>query len=82
MRDDLVLPRLRQTYDSLQARDMVASEAEVLISALIEELEDINDDVESTKRSQSTLIEDEGEDPEEILEAEVTDLLKWLLGAC
>ena len=47
-----------------------------------EELEDVNDDVESTKRSQSTLIEDEGEDPEGILEAEVTDLLKRLLGAC
>ena len=82
MRDDLVLSRLRQTYDSLQARDMVASEAEILISALIEELEDVNDDVESTKRSQSTLIEGEGEDPEGILEAEVTDLLKRLLGAC
>ena len=79
MRGELV-PRLQSTYDDLQARSAAAAEAEVAVSALIEELEDVNDAVESTKRSQRALVPTDDEDPEGILEAEVIDLLKNLLG--
>ncbi|KAH9855924.1 hypothetical protein C2E23DRAFT_874526 [Lenzites betulinus] len=74
-----LLPKLQQTYDVLRARSATTAESEAIVSALIEELEDINDTVESTKRA--TNVEDHGddEDPDTILELAVTDLLKNLL---
>ncbi|KAI0359562.1 hypothetical protein OH77DRAFT_1587031 [Trametes cingulata] len=78
LQDDL-LPRMQRTYDALHERSAVAAESEALISALIEELEDVNDTVESTKNPQPSLAEVQpGEDPDYMLESAVTELLKSL----
>ncbi len=50
MRDRLI-PGLEQTYDDLYVRSLAAIETEAIVSALIEELEDINDAVENAKNS-------------------------------
>ncbi|KAI0827992.1 hypothetical protein BC628DRAFT_1366672 [Trametes gibbosa] len=73
-----ILPRLQQTYDILCAHCTTVTETEAIVSALIEELEDINDTVESAKRLPDT---DDGqdEDPEAIAELAASDLLKSLL---
>ena len=78
MRVELI-PRLKQTYDILQTRSTLTMEAEAIVSTLIEELEDVNDAVESTKRAPFHSNQDE-EDPEELLEEEITSLLKNMLG--
>ena len=75
-----MLVPLQKVYDALQARNAVASETEAIVSALIEELEDINDSVESTKQSKDTLVYRDEEDPEDVLYAEVVHLLKKVLG--
>ena len=74
MRDQLI-PRLQQTYDDLHSNSVTAVEIEAIVSALIEELEDINDAVEAAK---SSTLPDAREDPENILEAEMMELLKGL----
>ncbi|KAI0753161.1 hypothetical protein C8Q80DRAFT_496992 [Daedaleopsis nitida] len=76
---DQLLPRLQQTYDNLQARSAFASEKEAIVSALIEELEDINDAVESAKRLTEPG-DSNGESPEALLESDMITLLKGLLG--
>ena len=78
MRVELI-PRLKQTYDILQTRSTLTMEAEAIVSTLIEELEDVNDAVESTKRAPVHSSQDE-EDPEELLEGEIVSLLKSVLG--
>ena len=75
-----MLVPLQKVYDALQARNAVASETEAIVSALIEELEDINDSVESTKQSKDTLVYRDEEDPEDVLYTEVVHLLKKVLG--
>ncbi|RDX49343.1 hypothetical protein OH76DRAFT_1350927 [Lentinus brumalis] len=77
MRDELI-PRLQQTYDSLHAKRTLAIETEAVVSALIEELEDVNDAVESTRQLAATQ-PSETEIAEEDLEAQVVALLKDLL---
>ncbi|KAM5543054.1 hypothetical protein V8D89_003438 [Ganoderma adspersum] len=74
MRDQLIT-RLQQTYDDLHSRSMAAVETEAIVSALIEELEDVNDAVENAKSSSffGTL-----QDSEDLLEAEMMELLKGL----
>ena len=79
MREDVLAP-LQNVYDVLQARNTVASEAEAVMSALIEELEDINDSVESTKQSKDVLAHQDEEEPQDVLETEITSLLKRVLG--
>ena len=79
MREDVLTP-LQNVYDVLQARNTVASEAEAVMSALIEELEDINDSVESTKQSKDVLAHQDEEEPQDVLETEITRLLKRVLG--
>ena len=74
MRDQLI-PRLQQTYDDLHSNSVAAVEIEAIVSALIEELEDINDAVENAKSSGFL---DALEDPEKTLEAEMMELLKGL----
>ncbi|KAI1791153.1 hypothetical protein LXA43DRAFT_1181965 [Ganoderma leucocontextum] len=74
MRDELI-PRLQQTYDDLYSKIIAAVETEAIVSALIEELEDINDAVETAKRSNWN---GGPEDPEDLLEAEMIELLKEL----
>ncbi|KAL1938516.1 hypothetical protein VTO73DRAFT_11539 [Trametes versicolor] len=76
-----LLPRLQRTHDVLNARSAYAAETEAVVSALIEELEDVNDTVESTKQQPSAVGGREDERSEDILEAAVTDLLKALLRA-
>ena len=76
MRDQLI-PRLQRTYDDLNARSIAAVETEAIVSALIEELEDINDAVESSKNLSLGNI---SEDREDLLEAEIIELLKGLPG--
>ena len=78
MREDLV-PRLQQTYDTLHATRTVSLEAEAIVSALIEELEEVNDAVDSA-RHPATFQQPEGDDPEAMLEAQIVELLKGLLG--
>ena len=79
MRDDH-LPRLQEMYEELRARSATAIEVEAVISALIEELEDVSDAVASTDHSDGALAVLGDEDPETILESEVVGLLKALLG--
>lgn len=74
-----LLPRLHRTHDVLDARSAYAVETEAVVSALIEELEDVNDTVESTKQQPSDVGDREYERSEDILEVAVTDLLKALL---
>lgn len=76
MRDQLI-PRLQETYDDLHSRSVTAIETEAIVSALIEELEDINDAVETTK---SSTLPDAWEDPGGVLESGMMELLKGLLG--
>ncbi|PIL33580.1 hypothetical protein GSI_04203 [Ganoderma sinense ZZ0214-1] len=74
MRGQLI-PRLQRTYDDLHSRGVAEVETEAIVSALIEELEDINDAVENAKRSSPDGIQ---EGPESLLEVEMIELLKAL----
>ncbi|KAH9889399.1 hypothetical protein C8Q73DRAFT_793597 [Cubamyces lactineus] len=78
---DKLLPRLQRCYDVLHSRNTSAVEAEVVISALIEELEDINDVVEDVRRADGDDSDQirVPEDPNRYLEVAVIDLLKRLL---
>ncbi|KAI0629433.1 hypothetical protein C8Q77DRAFT_1065394 [Trametes polyzona] len=76
-----LLPRLEQIHDLLNARSATTAETEAIVSALIEELEDVNDTVESTKHPQSSVGGPPDEDPGVLLEVSVTELLKRLLRA-
>ncbi|TBU31059.1 hypothetical protein BD311DRAFT_863568 [Dichomitus squalens] len=71
-----LIPRLQDTYTDLHERSIAAVETEAIVSALIEELEDINDAVEAAKSTTSESVEDS----HAILEVEMVDLLKELLG--
>lgn len=78
MREDLV-PRLQQTYDTLHATRTVSLETEAIVSALIEELEDVNDAVDNA-RYPATFQQHKVDDPEAMLETQIVELLKGLLG--
>ena len=73
-----LVPRLQQTYDTLHAKSTLALETEAIVSALIEELEDVNDAVEGA-RHPAMSPESEAHEDEEILEAQIVELLKGLL---
>ncbi|KAJ8473863.1 hypothetical protein ONZ51_g7597 [Trametes cubensis] len=76
---DRLLPRLQMCFDVLHTRNTLAVEAEVVVSALIEELEEINDVVEDVRRVGSN-DSDQNRIPEDrFLEAVVVELLKKLL---
>ena len=75
-----LIPRLQEIYNDLHERNAVALETEAVVSALIDELEDVNDSVEMAKSSSSPNQDVDGH--ESLLEAEMVDLLKELLGAC
>ena len=70
-----LIPCLQRTYDDLHSRSVAVVEAEAIVSALIEELEDISDAVENAKRSS---LHGAQENPEGLLEAEMIELLKAL----
>ena len=72
---DQLIPRLQQTYDDLYSRSATAAETEAIVSALIEELEDINDAIENSKNSD---LSESLEEIEDLLEAEIIELLKGL----
>lgn len=84
MRETLI-PQLQKTYDDLYRKGTVATETEVIVSALIEELEDVNDAVENAVENAKRVPDSEisssaagVDDPESLLEAEVVELLKGL----
>lgn len=72
---DQLIPRLQQTYDDLYSRSATAVETEAIVSALIEELEEINDAIENSKNSD---LSESLEEIEDLLEAEIIELLKGL----
>ncbi|KAI8978290.1 hypothetical protein BD414DRAFT_422136 [Trametes punicea] len=79
---DRLLPGLQKCYEVLQAESALRAETEVIVSALIEELEDVNDGMEEAKRFTDLNGYDSNEsggNPTMILGAAVTDLLKPLL---
>ncbi|KAI0767127.1 hypothetical protein C8Q74DRAFT_1203828 [Fomes fomentarius] len=79
MRTEL-MPRLKKTHDILHNHSTLVVETEAIVSSLIEELEDVNDAVESTKNPiTSALLSKDKEDPEELVEREIIDLLKEML---
>ncbi|KAL7277740.1 hypothetical protein ACG7TL_008679 [Trametes sanguinea] len=75
---DRLLPRLQRCRNRLDAQASFAAEAESIISALIEELEDVNDAIQDSTRCVSSRSV-ESEWPSQILEEAVTDTLKRLL---
>lgn len=81
MRTELI-PRLKQMHNTLQNHSTLVVETEAIVSTLIEELEDVNDAVESTKNPiASALLCKDKEDPEELVEKGIIDLLKEMLGS-
>jgi hypothetical protein len=78
-----ILPSLQICYDLLLISNMDIRKGEALVSALIEEVEDIADDVREPRAlSESTATTSGDNMKETLLEAEMSDLLKSLNGAC
>ena len=75
-----LIPRLQEIHSDLHERSAAALETEAVVSALIDELENVNDSVEMCKSSPSPNQDVDGH--ESLLEAEMVDLLKELFGAC
>jgi hypothetical protein len=76
-----ILPSLQICYDLLLISNMDIRKGEALVSALIEEVEDIADDVrEARALSESTATTSGDNMKETLLEAEMSDLLKSLNG--
>ncbi|KAI9062452.1 hypothetical protein FKP32DRAFT_1724500 [Trametes sanguinea] len=75
---DRLLPRLRRCYDLLRVHAELAAEAESITSVLIEELEEVNDAIQESKRCVASS-SPQSENPSQMLEEAVTDALKVLL---
>ena len=73
------MPKLQTLFDDFHARSSFTAETEAIVSALIEELEDVNDAMDSTER-ELTPHADNG-DPDGLLEEEIKELLKRKLGS-
>ncbi|KAI0669615.1 hypothetical protein C8Q78DRAFT_189275 [Trametes maxima] len=79
-----LVPRLQNMYDALHDRSAAATETEAIISALIDELEEVNDATECSKASAGYIYSESyhaREGSEDVLENAITDLLKALLGS-
>ncbi|KAH9935230.1 uncharacterized protein BXZ73DRAFT_45620 [Epithele typhae] len=76
-----VQPALETVHTCLRSRSTLAMEAEAIVSALIEELEDINDAAESVRGIRETPTQGHSRDTDGILESEFILLLKRLIGS-
>jgi hypothetical protein len=78
-----VLPSITQLYQSLATGSEQVCEAEALIGALIEEIEDVADDVREAKAlSEVTTFDTFNDTNDQTLRSGLLNLLKSLVGMC